>query len=86
MANKKKSLSALSVAQLQTGLAELQAAYSENKFNHAVQGLANPMQLREQRREIARYMTELRGREVAAMTPDQLAMRSKLRNRRKRGA
>lgn len=86
MANNEKTLTALSVDQLQTELAELQAAYSENKFNHAVQGLANPMELREQRRNIARYMTELRGREVAAMTPDQLALRSKLRNRRKRGA
>jgi large subunit ribosomal protein L29 len=86
MAKNEITLSAMSADQLQTELATLRAAYSENKFQHAVQGMANPMELREQRRNIARYMTELRGREVAVMTPDQLAMRSKLRNRRKRGA
>lgn len=86
MAKNEISLSGMSVEQLQAELATMRTAYSDNKFNHAVQGLPNPMELREQRRNIARYMTELRGREVAAMTSEQLANRSKLRNRRKRSA
>jgi large subunit ribosomal protein L29 len=86
MAKNTESLTAIPVDQLQTELSAMQAAFSENKFNHAVQGLPNPMQLREQRRNIARYMTEIRGREVAQFTQEQLDSRSKLRTRRKRGA
>lgn len=42
------------------------------------------MELRAMRRNIARYYTEIRLREVAQMTPDQLQMRTKLRARRSR--
>jgi large subunit ribosomal protein L29 len=86
MAKNEKSLAGLSVEQLQSELATARAAHGDNKFNHAVQGLSNPMELREQRRVVARYMTEIRSREVAQMSAEQLASRSKLRNRRKRGA
>lgn len=60
------------------------AEYAQSKFDHSVKGLGNPMQLREMRRNIARANTEMRRREIAALTPDQLAMRSKLRARRRR--
>jgi large subunit ribosomal protein L29 len=86
MAKEKKDLAGLTVEQLQTDLAQLRAEYSDNKFDHAVRGMANPMDLRDQRREVARYLTEMRGREVLLMTPDQLALRSKIRSRRRRGA
>ena len=38
----------------------------------------------EVRRDVARILTEGRRREIAAMTPDELAMRTKLRARRRR--
>lgn len=56
--------------------------YRKMKFDHAVQGLENPLQLRDLRKDIARMQTELRRREVAAMTPEELAKRSKIRFRR----
>jgi large subunit ribosomal protein L29 len=86
MAKNETSLAGLSVEQLKTELTAARATHSDNKFNHAVQGLSNPMQLRDQRRTVARYMTEIRSREVAQMSAEQLASRSKLRARRKRGA
>jgi hypothetical protein len=42
------------------------------------------MELREVRRNIARILTENRQRELAAMTPEDLELRSKLRIRRRR--
>ena len=55
---------------------------NQMKFDHAVRGMANPMELREFRRNIARAKTEARSREVAAFTPEQIASRSKIRARR----
>ncbi len=68
-------------------MAELRATeadYQKMKFDHAVKGLDNPMELRTMRRDIARLKTEIRRRELEAMTPEQLARRSKIRARRRR--
>ncbi len=54
------------------------------RFDHAVKGLSNPLEIRFLRREIARIHTELRGREVAGMTSEQLESRTKLRARRRK--
>jgi large subunit ribosomal protein L29 len=54
------------------------------KFDHAVKGLANPLELRAMRRGIARINTEIRRREMAAMSPEELEIRSKIRARRRR--
>lgn len=54
------------------------------KFDHAVKGLANPLELRVMRRDVARINTEIRRRELAAMSPEELEMRSKRRARRRR--
>lgn len=62
----------------------MEQEYQQLKFDHAVKGLGNPLVLRELRRDIARVYTELRRRELAAMTPEQLDMRTKLRARRRR--
>lgn len=53
------------------------------KFDHAIRGLENPMELRVVKKNIARLYTEQRRREMEAMTPEQLAKRSKIRRRRK---
>ena len=84
MAKEKLVLADKSVEDLRSELGSLQSSFMQQKFDHTVRGMANPMELREQRRDIARYHTELRSREVAAMTEEELAMRSKLRARRRR--
>jgi large subunit ribosomal protein L29 len=53
------------------------------KFDHSVKGLDNPLIIREIRRDIARLRSEQRRREVAALTAEQVAKRSKIRERRK---
>ena len=84
MAKEKLELADKTVADLQAELASLENEYQQMKFDHAVKGIANPMELREVRRNIARILTENRKRELAAMTPEELELRSKLRIRRRR--
>jgi large subunit ribosomal protein L29 len=84
MAKEKLELADKTVADLQAELASLENEYQQMKFDHAVKGIANPMELREVRRNIARILTENRQRELAAMTPEDLELRSKLRIRRRR--
>lgn len=84
MAKQKLELVDSSTEQLRAEVERLEQEYRQQKFDHAVKGLANPMELRAMRRNIARYHTEIRLREVAEMTPEQLQMRTKLRARRSR--
>ncbi len=84
MAKEKLELADMTVADLQAELASMETEYQQMKFDHAVKGIANPMELREIRRNIARIVTEGRKREIAVMTPEQLELRSKLRIRRRR--
>ena len=72
----------MSEADLKTELTETSAQYQRLKFDHAIKGLENPIGLREVRRDIARLKTELRKREVAALSEEQIANRSKIRARR----
>ena len=64
-------------------IAETVKQLKKVKFDHAVKGLDNPLVIREIKRDIARLKSEARRRELAAMTEDQLARRSKIRERRK---
>jgi large subunit ribosomal protein L29 len=68
---------------LRETLTETETAYQKLTFDHAIRGLDNPLELRDLRRDVARLKTEIRRREVATMTPEQLAKRSKIRARRK---
>jgi large subunit ribosomal protein L29 len=70
-------------ADLLTELAETEKQYNKMQFDHAIQGLENPMVLREIRRDIARLKTEIRNRELAAMDEQQLAKRTKKVNKRR---
>lgn len=58
--------------------------YQQAKFDHAVRGLENPLKLKEERKDIARLYTEKRAREINAMSPEQLAKRSKIVRRRRK--
>jgi large subunit ribosomal protein L29 len=65
-------------------LEKTQAEYQKLRFDHAIKGLDKPLALREVRRDIARLQTEIRRRQVSAMSSEQLALRSKIRARRRR--
>ena len=84
MAKEKFAPAELNDEQLRSELQSRDREYQQMKFDHAAKGIANPMELRDLRRDIARIYTEVRKRELAAMTPEQLAMRSKIRARRRR--
>jgi large subunit ribosomal protein L29 len=69
---------------LASELTQTEAQYQRLKFDHAIKGLDNPLTLREVRRDIARLKAEARRREVAEMSAEDLAARSKKRSRRRR--
>jgi len=84
MATKKYTeLTQMSVEELNSTLEETRVGYSKLKFDHSVRGLENPKRLTEVRKDIARLATEVRRREVEAMTDEQKAKRSRIRTRRK---
>lgn len=70
--------------ELKNELAETVTQYQNLQFDHTLKGLENPLSLKEVRRDIARMKTEIRKRELTAMTPEQLADRSKIRSRRRK--
>lgn len=70
--------------ELRSQLAQAEHEYELMKFDHAAKGIANPMEIRELRRDVARILTEGRRREIAAMSPEELALRTKIRARRRR--
>jgi len=70
--------------ELQSELTETVSQYQKLKFDHALRGLENPLVLREVRRDIARLRTEVKAREIKAMTPEQLEMRTKKLARRRK--
>ena len=71
---------------LKKELIEAQADLNKMKFDHAIKGLENPLILREVKKDVARLHTEIRRRELAAMPPEQLYRRTKIRARRKNKA
>jgi large subunit ribosomal protein L29 len=84
MAKEKLNLVDMTDDELRSQLAGAEHEYQQMKFDHAAKGIANPMEIRELRRNVARILTEGRRREIAAMSPEELAMRTKLRARRRR--
>lgn len=71
-------------ADLLTELKETEAQYHKLKFDHSIKGLDNPILLKNIRRDIARINTEIRSREVANMSAEDIAGRSKIRERRRK--
>jgi large subunit ribosomal protein L29 len=82
--NQLAGLTEMTDAELTAELEGSETLYQKMKFEHAVKGLQNPMELRNVRRNIARINTELRKREVAGLSAEELAMRSKIRARRRK--
>ncbi|MCB0629846.1 MAG: 50S ribosomal protein L29 [Saprospiraceae bacterium] len=85
MATKKYlELQDFSDADLKSELEATEVQFQKLKFDHAVKGLDNPLTIREVRRDIARLQTEIRRRELATMSEEELAKRSRIRNRRRK--
>lgn len=61
---KKSEYTNLSVAELQSKLGELKKTFAELKSAHTLSPIANPLQLRKIRREVARVATELSKRQL----------------------
>ncbi|GLR19325.1 50S ribosomal protein L29 [Portibacter lacus] len=84
MATKKYlELQELSDADLANEITTTEGQYKNLKFDHAIKGLDNPMVLKEIRKDISRLKTESRRRELANLSDDQKAKRSKIVARRK---
>ena len=73
----------MSDADLKAELTQINSQYQKLRFDHTIKGLDNPLTIRNTKKDIARLQTEIRRREIAAMTPQQVAKRSKIRLRRK---
>ena len=71
-------------ADLQDQLTETTASLEKMKFDHTVNGIENPLQLRAVRRDVARIKTEIRRRELEALTPEETAKRDRIQNRRRK--
>ncbi len=61
---KQESIREMSTADLNDRLDQAREQLVKMKLNHAVSPLENPNQIRETRKNIARYLTELRRREL----------------------
>lgn len=64
--NVKINLSDLSDEDLQQRLNDSQTLVKQHAFNHVITPLENPMQIRTERRAVARIMTEINKRKAAA--------------------
>jgi large subunit ribosomal protein L29 len=84
MSKEQVSFSSTTDSDLASETVRMEAEYNQMKFDHSVRGMANPLEIRELRREIARAKTEQRARVIAAFTPAEIALRSKIRARRAR--
>ncbi len=84
MATKRTTeLKAMDLDALHNEQNELSEELSKMKFDHAVKGIQDPLSIRKMRKEIAKVNTELRARQVADLTTEQQAKRSKIRERRR---
>ena len=85
MATKKnQEIKALSNEELKQELEAAETELQKMKFNNSITGMDKPLLIKETRRDIARIKTEIRAREIGEMSEEQLANRSKIRNRRRR--
>ena len=61
---KQEAIREMSIADLNDRLDQAREQLLKMRLNHAVSPLDNPNQIRETRKNIARYLTELRRREL----------------------
>lgn len=81
---KYKDLINLQDAELSEELKEAELHMVKLRFDHAVNGNVPAVDLQNTRKMIAKYKTEVRSREIAKMTEEELSKRSKIRARRRK--
>jgi large subunit ribosomal protein L29 len=84
MADKNKSLLELTEDALHSQLGSLEAELSKMSLEHNVRGTTDNSLFKKSRKNIARVYTELRKREMAEYSAEDLEMRSRIRVRRSR--
>lgn len=84
MASEKINFSEMSEEQLETQVAASESELQKMQFEKAIRGIADNSQFKKTRQTIARALTELRRREMAEYTAEDLEMRSLIRARRAR--
>ncbi|WP_420457764.1 50S ribosomal protein L29 [Neolewinella sp.] len=82
--NKTLELRDISDSDLRDQLNETTGSFEKMKFDHTVNGIENPLQLRTVRRDIARIKTEIRRRELASLPAEALEKRDDIRRRRRK--
>ena len=82
--NKTHELRDISDADLRDQLNESTTSLEKMTFDHTVNGIENPLQLRTVRRDVARIKTEIRRRELEALPQEELAKRDQIRRRRRK--
>lgn len=65
MKKKGTDIKSLTDVELQDKLQDVRGNLNKLRFNHTVSPIESPMQLRNQRKEVARILTEQRQREMA---------------------
>jgi ribosomal protein L29 len=84
MADKINTLHEMTEDALFSELSSLQSELRKMSLEHHVRGTADNSQFKKSRRSIARVLTEMRKREMADYTAEDLEMRSRIRARRAR--
>jgi large subunit ribosomal protein L29 len=84
MASKRNiELKGMSLETLQSEVSTAKQDLGRMKFDHASKGLQDPKVIGETKKDVARMLTELRAREISAMSTEDVAKRAKIRLRRK---
>lgn len=84
MASEKINFSEMSEEQLESQVAASESELQKMQFEKAIRGIADNSLFKKTRQTIARSLTELRKREMAEYTAEDLEMRSLIRARRAR--
>ena len=84
MADKKKNLHEIAEDALHSELSVLENDLSKMNLEHNVKGTTDNSVFKKARRNIARIYTELRKRDLAEYSTEDLEMRSRIRARRAR--
>jgi large subunit ribosomal protein L29 len=84
MAEKSKNLQEISEEALLSELTVLETDLRKMGVEQSVRGIADNSQFKKMRKEIARVYTELRKRDLAEYSAEDLEMRSRIRARRAR--
>ena len=84
MADKNKNLHEISEDALENELSVLGGDLQKMKLEQSVRGISDNSQFKKMRKEIARIHTELRKRDLAEYSAEDLEMRSRIRARRAR--